>query len=397
MNNANVALNIARPVSQAPSSASAKATDDTTPSKRFDAVLGNAHAQVHAQAHASTHATPHADAGRAAARTDNRNDARTAKQDAGDDKDADAGATSHTAAADDKSAAAKQDATAAKDEPNKDDASDDDHSIATTMLALIGVPPKVTELATKTLGALKDAGGKTGDLTAGALAMGLPLADGVPAPAGGDAAKALLTSTDTSASSGVLAATASPVAVSPLATLLAARAAVTTGAKDDVASDPTASPMPLVHTPGLAPVDGAMVQVQATQAATAPQFAQELGEQIAWMGSGQIKEARIKLHPEELGSMDVRVSMEGGKVNVAILAQHPAAVHAVQQTLSQLDSMLAHHGLSLGQADVGQQQAGQGRQGTSDGGNGQGGTDEPAVATVLATSRVSRGLVDERA
>jgi flagellar hook-length control protein FliK len=395
MNNANVALNIARPVSQAPSSASAKATDDTTPSKRFDAVLGNAHAQVHAQAHASTHATPHADAGRAAARTDNKNDARTAKQDAGDGKDADA--TSHTAAADDKSAAAKQDTTAAKDEPDKDDASDDDHSIATTMLALIGVPPKVTELATKTLGALKDASGKTGDLTAGALAMGLPLAHGVPAPAGGDATKALLTSTDTSASSGVLAATASPVAVSPLATLLAARAAVTTGAKDDAASDPTTSPMPLVHTPGLAPVDGAMVQVQATQAATAPQFAQELGEQIAWMGSGQIKEARIKLHPEELGSMDVRVSMEGGKVNVAILAQHPAAVHAVQQTLSQLDSMLAHHGLSLGQADVGQQQAGQGRQGTSDGGNGQGGTDEPAVATVLATSRVLRGLVDERA
>lgn len=393
MNNANVALNIARPVSQAPSSASAKATDDTTPSKRFDAVLGNAHAQ----AHASTHATPHPDAGRAAARTDNKNDARTAKQDAGDDKDADAGAKSGTAAADDTSAAAKQDATAAKDEPNKDDAADDDHSIATTMLALIGVPPKVTELATKTLGALKDAGGKTGDLTAGALAMGLPLAHGVPAPAGGDAAKALLTSTDTSASSGVLAATASPVAVSPLATLLAARAAVTTGAKDDAASDPTTSPMPLVHTPGLAPVDGAMVQVQATQAATAPQFAQELGEQIAWMGSGQVKEARIKLHPEELGSMDVRVSMDGGKVNVAILAQHPAAVHAVQQTLSQLDSMLAHHGLSLGQADVGQQQAGQGRQGTSDGGTGQGGTDEPAVATVLATSRVSRGLVDERA
>lgn len=396
MNNANVALNIARPVSQAPSSASAKATDDTTPSRRFDTVLGDAHAQVHAQSHASVHATPHADAGRAAARADTRNDVRTTKQDAGDDKDTDAGATSNAATADDKAAAAKQDATAAKDEPNKDDASDDDHSIATTMLALIGVPPKVTELATKTLGALKDASGKTGDLTAGALAMGLPLSHGVPAPAGGDAAKALVDPTDTAAS-GALAATASPATVSPLATLLAARAAVTTPAKDDAVSDPTASPMPLVHAPGVAPVDGAMVQVQATQAATAPQFAQELGEQIAWMGSGQIKEARIKLHPEELGSMDVRVSMDGGKVNVAILAQHPAAVHAVQQTLSQLDTMLAHHGLSLGQADVGQQQAGQGRQDTSDGATAQGSQDEPAVATVLATSRVSRGLVDERA
>jgi flagellar hook-length control protein FliK len=389
MNNANVALNIARPVSQSPSSASAKSADDSTPSKRFDAVLGDAHAQ----AHPGVHATSHADTSRAAARADSKSDVRPTKQDARGDKDDGADATSTPPAADDKAAAAKQDATAAKDEPNKDDASDDDHSIATTMLALIGVPPKVTELATKTLGALKDAG----DLTAGALAMGLPLANGVPAPAGGDAAKALLASTDTSGVSGALAGTASPVAVSPLATLLAARAAVTTGAKDDAASDPTASPMPLMHASGLTPVDGAMVQVQATQAATAPQFAQELGEQIAWMGSGQIKEARIKLHPEELGSMDVRVSMDGGKVNVAILAQHPAAVHAVQQTLSQLDSMLAHHGLSLGQADVGQQQAGQGRQGSGDGGTAQRGQDEPAVATVLATSRVSRGLVDEQA
>jgi len=38
-------------------------------------------------------------------------------------------------------------------------------------------------------------------------------------------------------------------------------------------------------------------------------------------------------------------------------------VQAVNQTLTQLDTMLAHHGLQLGQAQVGQQKAGQGDQG----------------------------------
>ncbi|KAG9568771.1 hypothetical protein KCV01_g19837, partial [Aureobasidium melanogenum] len=155
--------------------------------------------------------------------------------------------------------------------------------------------------------------------------------------------------------------------------------------------------MPPLQAAGTTPTDGQMMQVQSTQPATSPQFAQELGEQIAWMGSGQVKEARIKLHPEELGSMDVRVNMDGGKVNVAIMAQHPAAVHAVQQTLSQLDSMLAHHGLTLGQADVGQRQQGQGGGDASSSAAGQAssGAEADAASTTVATSPVSRGLVDE--
>lgn len=393
MNNATVALNVARPVSQAPTSASAataKANDDTTPSKRFDAVLDNARTQ----AHAGTAVKSHAADSHASTRSNASSDTHKAKDDHADDGNAKT--TASTKTDDGKVANAKTDKTADQDDAKKDDTSDDDGtSIASTMLALIGVPPKVTELASKTLGALKGAAGKTGDLTAGALAMGLPNAAAA-AATGGDGKGAMLASTE---GAGVLAdATASTAAGSPLAALLAARTVTVGAGKDDTASpsDPTASPMPLTHTPGLAPVDGTVMQVQATQAATSPQFAQELGEQIAWMGGGEVKEARIKLHPEELGSMDVRVNVDGGKVNVAIMAQHPAAVHAVQQTLSQLDTMLAHHGLSLGQADVGQQQAGQGNQEASNGGSGQGGTDDSQNASVtLATSRVSRGLVDE--
>lgn len=394
MNNANAILNAVRPTTQtstsASSAASTRAGDDTTPSRHFDAVLSSAHAQTHAGTRTATHAD------HPSTHSDTSSSTRTAKdkdRDNGDDK-----ASTSSSSASDKVATAKTDRTDGQDEPKKDDTSDDDgSSIASTMLALIGVPPKVTELASKALGALKGAAGKTGDLTAGALAMGLPSATHAAAAAtAGDAGDGMLTSTE---GAGTLVGAAGTAATaSPLATLLAARAAVVGASKDDTAtpSDPTTSPMPLAHTPGMSPVDGAVVQVQATQAATSPQFAQELGEQIAWMGGGEVKEARIKLHPEELGSMDVRVNVDGGKVNVAIMAQHPAAVHAVQQTLSQLDTMLAHHGLSLGHADVGQQQAGQGGQGTSGGQAGQAGAEDAGTGNaVVATSRVSRGLVDE--
>jgi flagellar hook-length control protein FliK len=157
--------------------------------------------------------------------------------------------------------------------------------------------------------------------------------------------------------------------------------------------------MSLAHTTQANQANGPM-QLQATQAATSPQFTQELGEQIAWMSSaaGDVKEARIKLHPEELGSMDVRVNVDGGKVNVAIMAQHPAAVHAVQQTLSNLDAMLAHHGLSLGNAEVNQggaQQNSSGGQGQGQGGDGSQADGTGDSLVTAATSRVSRGLVDE--
>ncbi|MFC5740491.1 flagellar hook-length control protein FliK [Dyella tabacisoli] len=122
---------------------------------------------------------------------------------------------------------------------------------------------------------------------------------------------------------------------------------------------------------------------------TSPTFAQELGQQVAWLGGQDIKQARIRLHPEELGQLDVKISVEHGRVDVNFTAQHPAAVTAVQQSLTQLDSMLAGQGLSLGQAQVGQQ--GQGHAGYEGGGaEVDGGSGEPEVLV----RRVVIGLVD---
>ncbi len=90
--------------------------------------------------------------------------------------------------------------------------------------------------------------------------------------------------------------------------------------------------------------------------AGSPAFGHELGQQVAWLTGQGVKQASIRLHPEELGQLDVKISMNQGRVDVVFNAQHPAAVTAVQQTLPQLDHLLAQHGLSLGHAEVNQQQ-----------------------------------------
>lgn len=142
----------------------------------------------------------------------------------------------------------------------------------------------------------------------------------------------------------------------------------------------------------------APVALQSTQVAGTPAFANELGQQIAWMSHGDIKEASIRLHPEDMGQLDVKISVHENRVDVAFAAQHPAAVQAVNQTLTQLDTMLAHHGLQLGQAQVGQQKAGQGDQGNGKSFSqvAQGGAEPGDGAEVQrATVRVSNALVDD--
>ncbi|BBD79381.1 flagellar hook-length control protein FliK [Aerosticca soli] len=121
-----------------------------------------------------------------------------------------------------------------------------------------------------------------------------------------------------------------------------------------------------------------------------PVFAQELGQQVVWLGQQDIKQARIRLHPEDLGQVDVKVSVQhGGQVDVSFAAQHPGVVHALQQTLPQLDALLAQQGLSLGQAQVGQQQGGGGG---ADGGAATAGTgSEAAREDVPPMTGVVRG------
>lgn len=180
-------------------------------------------------------------------------------------------------------------------------------------------------------------------------AAGLPASSGKPVAA--DAGPAVLLQVGDAAAMAVtttMAATAMP------AQLLTANGLSLdpNSLRDSARTD--AAPALLLSVPApAAPV--APVSVPISAPASSHAFAQELGQQVTWFVGQDVKHARIRLHPEELGSLDLKISVNHGRVDVVFHAQHPGAVTAVQQSLPQLDQMLAQHGLSLGNAEVGQQ------------------------------------------
>ncbi|HUB90912.1 MAG TPA: flagellar hook-length control protein FliK [Dyella sp.] len=124
-------------------------------------------------------------------------------------------------------------------------------------------------------------------------------------------------------------------------------------------------------------------------------FAKELGQQITWLSGQDVKQAQIRLNPQDLGPLDVKVSVEHGRVDVSFVTQHPDTTAAVQQSLGQLHQMLGGQGLSLGHATVGQQSQQQfgGQQGQQ--GQASGSANEEMADTPIATAaRVAIGLVD---
>ncbi|HKT30478.1 flagellar hook-length control protein FliK [Dyella sp.] len=124
-------------------------------------------------------------------------------------------------------------------------------------------------------------------------------------------------------------------------------------------------------------------------------FAKELGQQITWLSGQDVKQAQIRLNPQNLGPLDVKVSVEHGRVDVSFMTQHPDATAAVQQSLGQLHQMLGGQGLSLGHATVGQhaQQQFSGQQ-NQQAQTSSSASDDIADTPIATAARAAIGLVD---
>jgi flagellar hook-length control protein FliK len=133
------------------------------------------------------------------------------------------------------------------------------------------------------------------------------------------------------------------------------------------------APLPLPDTtltgPALAGAPGASTQPNiqsATQLPPAPTvavaappaspaFAGEVTESLRLLAGKGIQAAELRLTPDELGAVDVRIQIRDGRADVSLLARTPEAQAALQQALPRLAESLAAAGLTLGETSVGQQ------------------------------------------
>ncbi|WP_372158964.1 flagellar hook-length control protein FliK [Xanthomonas arboricola pv. pruni] len=124
-------------------------------------------------------------------------------------------------------------------------------------------------------------------------------------------------------------------------------------------------------------------------------FDDAIGARMSWLADQKIGHAHIKVTPNEMGPVEVRLHLEGDKVNASFSSANADVRQALEQSLPRLREMLGQNGFQLGQADVGQQQQNQSgnRNGGGSDGNGLSLDDSPPVGIPSVVLR-QRGLLD---
>ncbi|AWH53435.1 flagellar hook-length control protein FliK [Stenotrophomonas sp. ESTM1D_MKCIP4_1] len=128
-------------------------------------------------------------------------------------------------------------------------------------------------------------------------------------------------------------------------------------------------------------------------------FDQAVGARLSWLADQKIGHAHIRLNPEDLGPVDVRLQMNGDKVHASFSSPHVDVRHALESSLPRLRELLGEQGFQLAHADVGQQNSGDGNPSAQPGGTSglAGGDGEPSRGdtTVSAAQLMrQRGLLD---
>ncbi|MFK7828948.1 MAG: flagellar hook-length control protein FliK [Congregibacter sp.] len=149
--------------------------------------------------------------------------------------------------------------------------------------------------------------------------------------------------------------------------------------------------------------NSAIPELSLTRAPQDPEFAGELTARMKTLVSDGVREARLQLHPAELGRLQVTITTEGDQARIAFLADSTAAKDAIELSMPRLRDMLEQNGLELAHTDVGQRDSmadseNADSDGADDGVPGLGDddaqSDEAALQQSAMLARLSSGRID---
>jgi flagellar hook-length control protein FliK len=83
-----------------------------------------------------------------------------------------------------------------------------------------------------------------------------------------------------------------------------------------------------------------------------PAWQDDLGTQLTWMAINGREAASLRLSPEHLGPLEVRISVREGEASIYFGASNPETRSALEQSLPRLRELLASQGLVLADAGV---------------------------------------------
>jgi len=100
------------------------------------------------------------------------------------------------------------------------------------------------------------------------------------------------------------------------------------------------------------PAESASVERSIAVPLSDPSWQGAVAAQIQWMASSHVQSATLKLTPEHLGPVEVRIDLQSSQINVSFVALHAETRSALEQSVPMLRAMLASGGLTLGQTHV---------------------------------------------
>ncbi|HFK8639530.1 TPA: flagellar hook-length control protein FliK [Legionella pneumophila] len=83
------------------------------------------------------------------------------------------------------------------------------------------------------------------------------------------------------------------------------------------------------------------------------QWSEQLSEHIVWLGHQDIKSALIKIHPEELGPLEINVKVVKDNASVTISTHSVYVKEIVDQAIPRLREMMAQQGINLSEVHIG--------------------------------------------
>ncbi|QOY63333.1 flagellar hook-length control protein FliK [Lysobacter sp. H21R4] len=128
-------------------------------------------------------------------------------------------------------------------------------------------------------------------------------------------------------------------------------------------------------------------------------FDDGFGARIGWMAEQRLGHAQLRISPDHLGPIDVRLQLDGTRVTAEFASASAEVRQALEASVGRLRDLLDQHGLQLAQADVGGGQGGNsGKSSAAAAADDVGATDgTPIRGAVSAPTPLRRGLLDEYA
>jgi flagellar hook-length control protein FliK len=87
---------------------------------------------------------------------------------------------------------------------------------------------------------------------------------------------------------------------------------------------------------------------------THPDWNKDLGERILWMNNRSIPAAEIKLNPQHLGPISVRIDVNQDQATISFAAQHSTVREALEASIPRLRDMLSAQQLNVVDVNVSQ-------------------------------------------